>query len=128
MLIFLCVISLLKHQQVNGYYTYTVHTQLQLKRDTRGTCKDHARYTRAFLLYTHKYTQCHLPACIGLHASSLLVYMQSSFCNATPRMRVYRVNTVNGQGTHNQINTLIHVYGLVLEYTVVLNNSFSASQ
>ena len=62
-------------------YIYGTH-RLQLKRDMRGTREDHARYTRTFLSYTRKYTQCHLPACIGLHASSLLVYTQSWFLHA----------------------------------------------
>ena len=30
------------HMHIATYYTYGTH-QLQLKRDTRGTCKDHAR-------------------------------------------------------------------------------------
>ena len=36
---------------INALYlrTYCTH-QLQLKRDTRGTRKDHARYTRIFLV------------------------------------------------------------------------------
>ena len=99
----------------------TVHTSYNLN-ETRVA---HARATRVthayFLSCTRNYTQCKLPSCIGLHASSLLFYTQGSFLHA----HVYacaRVNTVNGQENLKptiKYNALIHVYGCLLEYTVV---------
>ena len=54
--------------------TYSTH-QLQLKRDTRGPCRDNASCTRMFLSQTRN-DMCHqLPSCTGLHASSPPLYM-----------------------------------------------------
>ena len=102
-------------------FTCTVHTSYNLN-ETRVT---HARATRVthtyFKSHTRNYTQCKLPSCIGLHESSLLVYTQSVFLHAHA-YACARVNTVNGHENlkpTTKYNALIHVYGRLLEYTVV---------
>ena len=60
---------------------YGTH-QLQLQRDTRGTCRGHASCTRMFLSKTRNDMHHQLPSCTGLHGSSPPLYMSSLILHA----------------------------------------------